>query len=194
MSAASILLLLFHCVYFAFSIPLGASKLAMQDLIPSHFSNASYPLRANTSFVSRPAFLPHKFKVPNTSTTIYLGFGILYKSLDPISLGILLAVTEGFIAQQIENQGAATAFPIHGLGTQYFHKSLGDGVQMEVWNLDVQSHFTWGMLKNVIDGLQLYLVEERRYRQCWFEFHNGPGGTIGGGRIVPDTDDGRSNF
>ncbi len=59
---------------------------------------------------------------------------------------------------------------------------------IDMWNIN-QRFFTWGILENVVEGLWLYLVEGRRYWQCFFELRDGPGNSIGGGGIVRDEEE-----
>lgn len=93
------------------------------------------------------------------------------------------------LKEQVDIHGAEAIYPTGGLGAQWFFKTLGDGVVIEVCNMDHQRSFRWGMMENVVEGLWFFLVEGGRYRQCFFEFREGPGNSIGGGQIVRDKEE-----
>ena len=170
----------------------SVSCLPTDDTIPLLSLNASFPSDANFSTPGRPAFLPHTIRVPNSPVSLNLGFGFIRRSLLPSHLNVLLSVVRDYLDEQIKTFGADTVYPVEGLGTQHFSKTLGDGVHVEVWNLDYQARFTWGILADVIEGLWLFLVQGLRYWQCWFEVFERPRASIAAGRVFADVDDDRS--
>ncbi|KAL6718766.1 hypothetical protein ACLMJK_003000 [Lecanora helva] len=179
-------LLCYH-VFAIVGLPTTPSQHADGIVLPLQSSNTSQVLTGALPSMNRPLILPYRIKVPNTRTTIRLGFGIPRKDLDPNELSVLLAVTEAYVDEQLQSLGAGGAqapYPVMGLGEQYFHKSLGDDVHIEIWNLEYQDYFTWTVLRNVLRGLSTYLIDGKRYRQCWFEFSNGQPVPVGAGRIT----------
>ena len=179
-------------VFPTLSLLLPVSRPPMDDSIPLLSLNASFPLSVNFSSPSRPAFLPHTIRVPNSSVSLNLGFGFVRRSLVPGHLNVLLSVIRDYLDEQIKRIGEDAVYPVEGLGTQHFSKTLGDGVHVEVWNLDYQARFTWGILADVIEGLWLFLVQGSRYWQCWFEVFERPRASIAAGRVFADVDDVKS--
>ena len=182
-------------MYATISSPTSLFNFSTVHSLLVQFPNASYPVTNNSSNVKFPALLPHRINIPNTSTTLDLGFGIWSKKIDPNYLRSLLVVTQDYVNEQIEALGAQTLYPVIGIGIQDFYKTLGDDVHIEIWNLDPQAFFTWETLKNVIAGLWTYLVEGRRYRQCWFKFReDGAAAAVGAGHITNGMEEARSVF
>ena len=139
--------------------------------------------------------LPYSFSVPNTETYLRLGFGLVRRRLDPMSLGGLIALIQDEIVRGIETFGE-DAFP--GLNvvaaTQQFGWSLGDGFHFEVYNVMFSgTFFTWRQLGHVVEGLRLFLVVGRRPFATEFRFWDGPREwwrtRLGGGAFVVDRDE-----
>lgn len=80
-----------------------------------------------------------------------------------------------YISQYIEKQGAYTFYPIAEDHRQYFFQSLGDGIALTIESVVDDVWFVWETLKEVVEGLRLYLVEGRRFRQCYFNVDDGEG-------------------
>lgn len=62
-------------------------------------------------------------------------------------------------------------------------------MHVQVWNQDVQRHFTWEDLGDVVEGLWLGTVARRRYWECYFQFRVEGGAPMGLGRVVRDADE-----
>lgn len=116
------------------------------------------------------AYLPHKFHVPNTDTYLRLGFGILRRPLDPMNMGSLLLLADDWIDQQIGGLGRVAIYPPMGDGRQEFTYEIGDGIGLSIWNFRKWDYWTWGVLKDVVEGLRIWLIEEGRERRCYFNF------------------------
>ena len=72
-----------------------------------------------------------------------------------------------------------------------FHKSLGDGMILHVWN-EAGQLFTLQQLKQILMGLRLYLIDGQRFYETRFKFWNGPvlpeilTTTLGGGELISE--------
>lgn len=120
--------------------------------------------------VSDFVYLPYRFHVPNTQTNLRLGFGFRRRSFDPVEMGSLIAVAEDFVDQRIEELGRDVLYPPTGTGMQEFIYDIGDGISLLIWNVKVGMYWTWGTLKDVIEGLRLYLIVGERFRRTYFNF------------------------
>ena len=87
------------------------------------------------------------------------------------------------IAQRIEVVGPQTLYPISGANRQSFHQDLGDGVELVIEKAFPDLFFTWGTLRDVILGLNMYLIDGRRFWQCYFNFAD-DFSIVGTGQIV----------
>lgn len=137
---------------------------------PAPFSNISVLL-------SLPTPLPYGFSVPNTDIYLRLGFGLPRHRLDPMSLGGLIAVMQHAIVEGIERDGE-DAYP--GLDMiadeQRFGWTLGDGFHFRILSFrGTGIYFTWEQVKNVVEGLRLFLIVGERYYSTTFNFWDGPG-------------------
>lgn len=161
--------------------PLGVTKpftrnLNLPLLNPSSVYNAT--LVSNISDYSALAtLLPYGFSVPNSQMYLRLGFGLPRHRLDPMSMGGLIAVIQHAIDEGILRDGEE-AFP--GLdiiaGRQRFGWTLGDGFYFVVSNVEYTGiYFNWGNLKDVVEGLRLFLIVGERYYATAFNFWDGPG-------------------
>ena len=157
-----------------------------------YLQSSTHVFNSSLTLSGRPAFLPHTIKVLDSEVTLNLGFGFIRNRLVPAQLDVLISVAQSYLSDEIRIHGADADFPVSGFGSQMFYKTLGDGVHIEVWNIDVQARFTWGILADVFDGLWLFLIERARYWQCWFEFSHYTGVTIGSGRVYAEAEDDRS--
>ena len=150
------------------------------------FKNVSQNLTSDNSDPwMLPVILPYLFPVPDTQTILYLGFGLRRFPLPPEHMRSLLAVSYDYIAEQVERQGAQTLYPVFPNVGQQLYKSLGDGIHLVIKNVFDDQLFTWGTLHDVVKGLQLYLIDGRRFRQCYFNFHDFEG-VIGSGQLGMD--------
>ena len=133
-------------------------------------------LGTNFTVPTLPSVLPYSFAVPNTQTFLRLGFGFPRRRLDPLSLGGLLAVVQDIISESIREDGE-DAHP--GVDPYFMYQtvaySLGDGFRLKVYSrLPATTLFTLGQLRNVVRGLELYLVEGERPYATVFSFWDGP--------------------
>ena len=139
-----------------------------QGKTPTVLSNLS-------DVLNLPTPLPYGFLVPNTQIYLRLGFGLPRHHLDPLSLGGLIAFIQHAIIEGIERDGE-DAFP--GLNIvenrQNFGWTLGDGFHFEMHNIKGSgTFFTWEQLKDVVEGLRLYLMVGERYYATMFSFWDG---------------------
>ena len=75
--------------------------------------------------------------------------------------------------------GPDTVFTKLDGGRQEFYYDIGDGIDLFVlgggkWNGG--GYFTWGQLRDVLEGLRRFLVQGNRFYECCFMFWDGPPG------------------
>ena len=135
-------------------------------------------LAANSNALTLPSLLPYSFHVPNTRTFLRLGFGIIRRRLDPLSLGGLIASVEDLVVQGIRDDGEDMCPGVDPIFRyQELEYSLGDGFHFEVYtDIPAPEFFTWGEIKNVVKGLELFLVQGQRPYATAFSFWDGPRG------------------
>lgn len=124
-----------------------------------------------------PTPLPYGFSVPSTGIYLRLGFGLPRRSLEPMSMGGLIAVMQHDILEGIERDGVE-AFPGLNIlaGKQRVGWTLGDGFHFTIRCINRSGrYFTWGQLQNVVEGLRLFLIVGERYYSTTFNFWDGPG-------------------
>lgn len=104
-----------------------------------------------------------------------------------MSMGGLIAVIQHDIAEAIEIEGE-DAFP--GLDPDHRQRlgyTLGDGFWLGMQSVK-DSHFTWRQLRNVVEGLRLFLIVGERNYCTKFAFWDGPGSwsrqKLGSGGLV----------
>lgn len=127
----------------------------------------------NTSYsanVSDMALLPYKFHDPNTRTYLRLGFGLRRRSLDPMDMGALIAVAGDFVDLSIEEVGPQAVYPLSATGLQDFIYDIGNGVKLRIWNSNLGIHWTWGILRDVLNGLRVFLIVGERFQRTYFNF------------------------
>ena len=175
----SSLLLLKSLIAITKAIPVGTADPSSKDLDLSlvnisDFNNIS--LGTNLTALTSPSVLTHSFTVPGTQTFLRLGFGVRRHRLDPMSLGGLIAVIEDLIVEGINRDGEDFEPGVDPIFRyQEVEYSLGDGFHWEVYsNIPAPDYFTWGQLKNVVRGLELYLVQGQRPYTTRFSFWDGP--------------------
>ena len=173
------LLLLKSLIAITKASPVSTAAPSSKDLgLPlfntSHFNNAT--LGTNFNALTLPSVLPYSFAVPGTQTFLRLGFGLRRRRLDPLDLGGLIAAIEDLIVQGINRDGdhwEPGVDPIFRY--QYLEYSLGDGFHWEVYtDIPARDFVSWGQLKNVVKGLELYLVQGQRPYATVFSFWDGP--------------------
>jgi hypothetical protein len=150
------------------SPPASIPSLDVLSLPPNngvHASNISH--FANVTDI---AFLPYKFHVPDTRIYLHLGFGLRRRPLDPVKMGSLIAVAEDFVNQGVEAVGRQSTYPPTVDGWQRFAYDLGDGIELWVENLAPGLFWRWGSLKDVLEGMRLYLIEGMRFRRTYLNF------------------------
>ena len=175
------LLIVFYLISVALSTPLSHDESRSQSLSLGT-ANASAPTTASLPDfnASRPLdetmFYPHRFRVPTTQTVMYIGFGIIRRSINIEDLQSLLLSAKGRILDGFEDHGRTSVYPVQaGIGRQVFYQ-LGFGIQITINNLEEDDlFFTWQQLYEVVEGLRLYLVQGGRSYVTYFQFWNGPG-------------------
>ncbi|KAM0796650.1 hypothetical protein BDR22DRAFT_965966 [Usnea florida] len=159
--------------------PAGTPDLSSNDLDlspPNTSTSNNVSLGTNLTALTSPTVLTHGFTVPGTQTFLRLGFGVRRHRLDPFSLGGLIAVVEDLIVQGIARDGEDFEPGVDPIFRyQELDYSLGDGFHWEVYsNIPAPEFFTWGQLRNVVRGLELYLVQGQRPYTTSFSFWDGP--------------------
>ena len=159
--------------------PVSTAALSSKDLELSLF-NTSNPnpltLAPNSTALTLATFLPYSFSVPGTETFLRLGFGLHRHRLDPLSLGGLIASVEDLVALAIRRDGPNLCPGVDPIFRyQQLEYSLGDGFHFEMYtDIPAPEFFTWGEIKNVVKGLELYLVQGQRPYVTSFSFWDGP--------------------
>ena len=140
----------------------------------SHFNNET--LGTNINPLTLPSVLPYSFAVPGTQTFLRLGFGVRRHRLDPLSLGGLIAAVDDLIVQGIRRDGGDWEPGVDPIFRyQELEYSLGDGFHWDVYtDIPAPGFVSWGQLKNVVKGLELYLVQGERPYTTVFSFWDGP--------------------
>lgn len=135
-----------------------------------------------------PIPLDHSYTVPNTDTTIRMGFG---DAIRRRSIFSLLVVCDDWVRESVAVHGARGEIDWESAHRQMFQYDLGDGVRITVMNL-VRKVIHWGELQKVIQGLEQYL-EYRSGREVMFRFRCGPAGEVGWGWIASGIPQARMN-
>ena len=175
------LLLLQSLIAITKASPVSTAALSSKDLEQSLFNTSNLnnlTLAPNSNALTLASLLPYSFAVPNTRTFLRLGFGIRRRRLDPLSLGGLIASVEDLVVQGIRRDGENMCPGVDPIFRyQQTEYSLGDGFHFEVYtDIPAPEFFTWGELKNVVKGLELYLVQGQRPYATIFSFWDGPRG------------------
>lgn len=118
--------------------------------------------------------LPHRFRVPGTSTVLHLGFGLRRTSVEPVYLQSLIWLALSMIEEGIEQNGYHTLYP-WAYWRQRFVYSMGEGIRLQISNFQDGRFFSWGELQTAVKGLDLYLLQGRRFYLTRFKFYVGPG-------------------
>ncbi|KAL8792211.1 MAG: hypothetical protein Q9195_005167 [Heterodermia aff. obscurata] len=162
------------------------SHLDIKNLIApvSPLPDANNSGLSNDSLAVGP-LLPHRFRVPTTHTVLYLGFGIIRNRIDWNELQSLLMIAKGAVQEGIDHHSIDTMYPRSPINGLQSFAQLGVGIEIVVRNLNHDhSLFTWGQLYDVVEGLRLYLVEERRNYEAAFRFYEDPAEDVEQSRIA----------
>lgn len=175
----------------AINPPIGT--VALPPLNNSRAYNAT-PVMTSFGPLTAPTVLPYRFHVPNTQTYLRLGFGFRRHRLNPFALRELIGYIQHCINESIEVDGEHAYPPIDLAQSQQLYLwTLGAGIYIVIENVKGSGrYFTWGQLKNVVEGLRLFLIEGQRYYKTAFTFWDGRWQPLlGEGRFIlePDRDD-----
>lgn len=151
------------------------SRISTLPLLNTSQGKTPTPSSNLSDILTLPTPLPYGFSVPNTQIYLRLGFGLPRHRLDPLSLGGLIAFIQHEIIEGINRDGE-DAFP--GLNIvedeQKFGWTLGYGFHFEMHNLKGSGKYIkWEQVKNVVEGLRLYLMVGERYYATMFNFWDG---------------------
>lgn len=176
----------------------GAAKPPTKSLDLPLLINLQYynttPTSNSSNILTLPTPLPYGFRVPNSRIYLRLGFGIPRHRLNPMSMGGLIAVIQHAIVEGIDEDGEEHHPNIDLLADeQNFEWTLGDGFYFQISSVaDTGRYFTWGQLKDVVEGLRLYLITGDKYYATAFNFWDGPRWwgrlPLGGGGFWVDRD------
>lgn len=178
----------FCALAFAIAISLSASLEPFPTTEKTKTSNASQLSNTSSAIApfDYPIPLPYSFDVPNSEIRLQLGFGWRRRSLDPMDLQGLIVFLLHFIDEVIKEFGPGQLVRVQANGMQRVDYELGDGIEFAVQNCRPGEYFTWDTLRDVVEGLRLYLIEGQRYRQTYFKFYDWPfrgSVALGAGRI-----------
>ena len=90
-----------------------------------------------------------------------------------MDMASLIAVVQHDVYEELAEHGPDEEFPVSAGGVQKFEYDLGDGIGLLVQNANTGRHFTWEVMRDVLVGLRIYLIEGRRFRQTYFNFWTG---------------------
>lgn len=178
---------------------LDAANLPTETLAPtllniSRVYNTTLALNSSGT-LSLHTLLPYGFHVPNSQIYLRLGFGHPRHRLDPMSMAGLIAIIQHGIVEGIEGQGEDECPGIDWIhNRQRFVWRLDYGFYFEIHNVSGSGrYFTWGQLKDVVEGLRLYLVVGERSYSTKFHFWDGWWRSrLGGGGFIVE-EEGVSN-
>lgn len=127
--------------------------------------------------------LSRSFDVPHSNIHFQFSFPTTnigeYEPINPIELRSLLLVAQFTVNERIgiSGRGAIEQYPIDPQEAyrQTFGDTLGDGFELSITNM-IGFYFTWGMLRDVLEGLMLYLVVGKRPYLVSFDFWDVPRG------------------
>ena len=124
-----------------------------------------------------------KYHVPNTLTTLYFHLGFPCKEA---GMHNTINSALGYCEQQLEQEGDS---PLPR-SEDPFHEDLGFGAAIDVVSARPDHRMTWGILKNAMDGLREFLVEDGRYVECEFDICHSLWDLVGRGTIkeAPETE------
>lgn len=135
------------------------------------------------SSIANPGTGPTRFKVPNTEMILSL----TTRNNQPIGFLALQALLTGAnnrIYDQIEIHGESAV--ITGRNFRYYLEDPGIVLEVLSWQSSPNPGLTWSQLAEVIEGLALFIVDERHYVTCYFNVIYGAAETtVGIGKIAP---------
>ena len=165
--------ILFHTV-------LSAPYLAVHNLSSSHLNillHASSPIILHplniTRLVEDSCEIYH---VPNTMTTLCFDLGF---PCGESGIHNTIISAREYCERQLEREGDIP-LPV---SQEIFHEDLGYGAAINVVPSRPKYGITWGILKDAMDGLWEFLVEENRYVESDFDIYHGILGLVGRGTV-----------
>lgn len=148
----------------------------------SSAANSTNNLQGNTR-VDLPGF-PTRFKVPNSDISVLFDFGWVRKNIDPILLAMVISKFENEVYNLIREFGPSARYPDPRIPytdkqrLRLVARPTPMTLYIEQMEETESSAFTFGQLRDAIEGLRLYLIGGTRPYQTGFMF--GPGeSTIG---------------
>jgi len=162
------------------TLPLSSNATQPLDLLlPSQPPNKPNP--SNTS-LTKPQIPMGDFRVPNSNIQLAFSHPVPWHNLDRNHMRELILLAGKDVQCSIDSNptvGPDTVFTNLDGGRQEFYCDVGDGIDLFVlsggkWNGG--GYFTWGQLRDVLEGLRRFLVEGNRFYECYFMFWDGPPG------------------
>ena len=168
--------LLFH----ALAIPFASALMPISD--PSTL-NVDVQLSNNISNyanVSKPAvcgaaIVPYSFNVPNSHVSLRIGFGLRRRSLNSMDMRELLVIVKDDFDEAAGRLGPNTLWPLYADGLQQIDYDLGVDVRIFIQNTKSGRYFSLKTLQDLVQGLHIYLIDGKRYRETFFNFFDGAG-------------------
>lgn len=100
---------------------------------------------------------------------------IQYHRIDLEELQSLLLLAKDRIRRGIDAHGLNTGYPTADNGRQYFRECGLGTLRLDVVDFVAgESHFSWGDLWNVVEGLRLYMLVGRMNLEAYFTFWEEP--------------------
>ena len=175
------LCLLAHVHYSLTQPVLSAAYLATRNITGSQIDILS---RASSLITLHPLNTTHpeedsgiRYHVRNTQTTLYFHLGFLCEE-EGIRNTIISARI--YCEGQLEQRGDSPLPRSH----DPFHEDLGYGAAIDVFSAKLNHRLTWGILKDVMDGLWEFLVVGNRFQESEFQIYHGALNLVGRGRIT----------
>jgi len=125
---------------------------------------------ASTNISARDRF-PYSIRIPNRPLWLHLGF-VPNKPMSQFDIGGILALSNSTVQHFIDEFGEDTLLPILE-GDRYpkfIESAQPHFVLFSLFALRYgQREFTWGLVRDVIKALYLFLIEGRRYNAVIYQ-------------------------
>lgn len=139
-----------------------------------HRSSTAIPAKPSNSSSGETALstiFPYRYDIPNSPFHLNIGFGPSSQRLDSRDLRSLLLAAHAVAGKGAREHGRGMPLPSSTGVEDVFHYSLGDCITFSI--SEGYHAVTWGVLEDVLRGLEDYLVDGRRPYWTRFEVTSG---------------------
>ena len=175
--------LAFACLCAAISLPLPEASMSSVNV------SSTWPNTGPThNRISPPETLPYSIRVPNSQYWLHLGFDDPTQTLPSYFIRSILLLAQESVTDHIEEEGEDAL--VRKEASQNYRQVL-EMVQPYSIFFVMRSHlhsdqiFTWGFVRDVLNGLWRFLVERRRFLNTRFRVSTAQslGSTIAAGLV-----------